>query len=54
VWTLATSLFLTVRLMMAFYTRLITGALKSWFSDIDATNSNKTLAMKLFTRRAPG
>ncbi len=52
VWTVATSMFLFVRLLMAFKTRLAHGTLRSWFLDIDQNSQQQPLAVKLFTHRA--
>ncbi len=52
VWTLSTSLFLLIRLMMAGYTRMEVGPLRSWFLDIDQTKQKQPLAVRLFTHRA--
>jgi hypothetical protein len=52
VWTLSTSLFLLIRLMMAVYTRMEVGPLRSWFLDIDQTKQKQPLAVRLFTHRA--
>jgi hypothetical protein len=51
VWTAATSLFLVVRLGMAFYMRLTSGPLRTWMLDIDQAAYDKSLAAKMFTQR---
>lgn len=50
VWTLATSLFLCLRLVMGLYRQKADGAIKSWFLDIDPTRSPQPLAVRLFTQ----
>jgi phosphatidylglycerophosphate synthase len=50
VWTLATSLFLCLRLVMGLYRQKVDGAIKSWFLDIDPTRSPQPLAVRLFTQ----
>ena len=52
IWTVATSLFLIIRLSMAVCARLVAGPIRSWFLDIDQTNQQQSLAVKLFTHRA--
>jgi phosphatidylglycerophosphate synthase len=52
IWTVATSLFLFIRLMMAVNARLAAGAVRSWFLDIDQANPQQPLAVRLFTHRA--
>jgi phosphatidylglycerophosphate synthase len=49
VWTLASSVFLVVRLLMGFCTRLRSGPLRSWFLEIDPEAQNPTLAQRCFT-----
>ena len=49
VWTVATSIFLLVRLLMAFKTRLVGGPIRSWFLDIDQNSRQQPLAVRLFT-----
>ncbi len=51
VWTLSTSLFLLIRLMMAVYKRMEAGPLRSWFLDIDQTQPIQPLAVRLFTHK---
>ena len=51
VWTLSTSLFLLIRLMMAVYQRMEAGPLRSWFLDIDQTQPIQPLAVRLFTHK---
>ena len=48
-WTVWTSLFLLVRLGMAFYTRITQGPLQSWFMDTGA--GMESLAVRIFTKR---
>ena len=50
VWTVATSLFLCLRLVMGLYRQKVDGSIKSWFLDIDLTRSSQPLAVRLFTR----
>ncbi|MBN2332320.1 MAG: CDP-alcohol phosphatidyltransferase family protein [Deltaproteobacteria bacterium] len=50
-WTVATSLFLVVRLAMAIRVRLTSGPLKPWFADISQDGRRQSLAVRLFTRR---
>ena len=50
-WTGLTSLFLLIRLIMAGYTRLTSGPLHTWLLDIDQGPYERSLAVKLFTRR---
>jgi phosphatidylglycerophosphate synthase len=49
VWTVATSIFLLVRLLMAFKARLAGGSIRSWFLDIDPSSRQQSLAVRLFT-----
>jgi hypothetical protein len=51
-WTGLTSLFLLIRLGMAGFARIASGPLRSWLSDIDQGAYDRSLAAKLFTRRA--
>jgi phosphatidylglycerophosphate synthase len=50
-WTGLTSLFLLIRLIMAGFTRILSGPLHSWLMDIDQGPYEHSLAAKLFTRR---
>ena len=50
-WTVLTSLFLLGRLTMAGRERIISGPLRSWFEGIDPLEDDKSLAVRLFTRR---
>ena len=50
VWTVATSLFLCLRLVMGLYRQKIDGSIKSWFLDIDPSRSPQPLAVRLFTQ----
>ncbi|MCP4626957.1 MAG: CDP-alcohol phosphatidyltransferase family protein [bacterium] len=52
IWTVLTSIFLLIRLLMALNARLADGAVRSWLLDIDQTNSQQPLAVRLFTHRA--
>jgi phosphatidylglycerophosphate synthase len=52
IWTVATSLFLIIRLSMAVCVRLFAGPIRSWFLDIDQTNQQQSLAVRLFTHKA--
>lgn len=52
VWTVVTSIFLLVRLLMAVNARLAAGPVRSWFLDIDQANPQQPLAVRLFTHRA--
>ena len=52
VWTVATSIFLVVRLVVAFKAGMVGGPLRSWFFDIDQSSPQQPLAVRLFTRRA--
>jgi phosphatidylglycerophosphate synthase len=52
-WTGLTSLFLLIRLIIAGYTRIVTGPLRSWLSDVDQGSYDASLAVRLFTRRTP-
>ena len=49
-WTLASSLFLVVRLAMGIFTRLTSGPLHSWLTEIDLTRSEQTLAARWFSQ----
>lgn len=49
-WTVATSLFLLGRLVLAGFTRFRQGPLKSWLSDADKPVYESSLAVRLFTR----
>jgi phosphatidylglycerophosphate synthase len=52
VWTVLTSVFLLIRLLLAVKARLADGVVRSWLLDIDQNNSQQPLAVKLFTHRA--
>jgi phosphatidylglycerophosphate synthase len=52
VWTIATSTFLIVRLLMALNTHWTLGEVRSWFLDIDPAKQNQSMAVRLFTCRA--
>ena len=49
-WTVATSIFLLIRLGTAGYVRSSQGPLKSWLSDADQPMYDKSLAVRLFTK----
>ncbi|MFT5699934.1 MAG: phosphatidylglycerophosphate synthase [Desulforhopalus sp.] len=49
-WTLATSVFLLGRFMLAGYVRFSKGSLRSWLSDADQPMYEKSLAVRWFTR----
>jgi phosphatidylglycerophosphate synthase len=53
-WTVLTSIFLLIRLTMAFLARIRQGALRSWLKDADQQFYNGSLALRLFTRRIAG
>jgi len=50
-WTVASSLFLLVRLAMGCRARLTRGPLRSWFLDVDPETKNPTLAERCFSNR---
>jgi len=49
-WTVATSLFLIGRLLMAGWSRYHAGTLRSWLADVDSPRYNTTRAARLFTQ----
>jgi len=49
-WTLASSLFLVVRLVMGIFSRLTSGPLQSWLTEIDLKRSKQTLAARWFSQ----
>jgi hypothetical protein len=49
IWTLLSSLFLLVRLAMGVYSRVSSGPLRSWLTEIDLTRAKQTLAARWFT-----
>lgn len=51
VWTVATSVFLLIRLLMALKTRLTGGPIRTWFLDIDSGRRSQPLSVRLFTHR---
>jgi len=51
VWTALTSLFLFIRLLMAAYTRIVSGPLHTWLMDVGERFSDRSWAVRLFTRR---
>ena len=53
-WTVASTIFLLLRLMLAGYVRFSQGPLKSWLSDADQPMYDKSLAVRLFTRHITG
>jgi phosphatidylglycerophosphate synthase len=52
VWTVVTSIFLSIRLLMALYTHRTDGEVRSWFLNIDPAKQKQPLAVRLFTHRA--
>jgi len=48
-WTIASSIFLVVRLFLGFCKRLSNGPLRSWFLEIDPEAENPTLAQRCFS-----
>ena len=52
IWTAVTSIFLILRVLMAVKARLADGKVRSWFQDIDQTDQQQPLAVRLFTHRA--
>jgi phosphatidylglycerophosphate synthase len=52
IWTVATSIFLLIRLLMALNTKRIEGQVRSWLLDIDPARPSQPLAVRLFTHRA--
>jgi phosphatidylglycerophosphate synthase len=48
-WTVASSVFLVVRLLMGFCKRQSSGPLRSWFLEIDPDAQNPTLAQRCFS-----
>jgi len=53
-WTVATSIFLLIRLVTAGYVRSSQGLLKSWLSDADKPKYENSLAVRLFTKHKTG
>ena len=49
-WTLASSLFLLLRLAMGIYSRATSGPLQSWLTEIDPNRSDPSLMERWFTR----
>jgi len=49
-WTLASSLFLLVRLVMGIYSRITSGPLQSWLTKIDPNRSNQSRMARWFTQ----
>jgi phosphatidylglycerophosphate synthase len=49
-WTLASTLFLLLRLAMGISARVTSGPLQSWLTEIDLTRSEQTLAARWFTQ----
>jgi phosphatidylglycerophosphate synthase len=49
-WTLASSLFLVVRLAMGTFARVTSGPLQSWLTEIDPGHGKQTLAARWFTQ----
>ncbi len=52
IWTVVTSLFLIIRLLMAVNARRAAGPIRSWFLDIDQANLQQPLAVRLFTYKS--
>ena len=50
-WTVASSIFLVIRLIMGFSTRLSSGPLHSWFLDINPDVQNPSLTQRCFSNR---
>lgn len=48
-WTVASSIFLVLRLVIGVVTRVTSGPLRSWFLDIDPDAQNPTLAQRCFS-----
>jgi phosphatidylglycerophosphate synthase len=53
-WTVITSIFLFIRLLTAVYVRSTQGLLKSWLSDADQPEYEKSLAVRWFTKHLKG
>ena len=53
-WTVSTSIFHLIRLVMAGYVQYSQGPLKSWLSDADQPKYDKSLAVRLFTKHITG
>jgi phosphatidylglycerophosphate synthase len=51
-WTVLTSIFLIIRLLMAINARAADGTVRSWLSEIDQSRTQQPLAVRLFTHRA--
>jgi len=49
-WTLLSSLFLVLRLAMAWYRRISSGPLTSWLAEIERNPSDRSLAVRWFAR----
>ena len=49
-WTLVSTLFLTLRLATALYSRVTSGPLQSWLTEIDPDRTEQTLAARWFTQ----
>ena len=49
-WTLASSLFLLVRLVMGIYSRITSGPLQSWLTKIDPNHSDQSRMARWFTQ----
>ncbi|MGD8777169.1 MAG: CDP-alcohol phosphatidyltransferase family protein [Syntrophobacterales bacterium] len=52
IWTVLTSLFLLLRLVMAWHERNISGPLRTWLQDIGQGIDKRSLAVRLFTRQS--
>ena len=53
-WTVATTIFLLLRLILAFFIRSSQGPLSSWLSDANQPRYDKSLAVRLFTKHITG
>jgi phosphatidylglycerophosphate synthase len=51
-WTVTTSIFLVIRLLMALNTHRTDGEVRSWFLDIDPAKQKQPPAVRLFTHEA--
>ncbi len=50
-WSGASSIFLVIRLLMAFYYRYSSGPLRSWFLEVDPDSKNPSLTERCFSGR---
>ena len=51
-WTVTTSIFLVIRLLMTLNTHRTDGEVRSWFLDIDPAKQKQPPAVRLFTHEA--